>query len=195
MAAACCERNVAKKQVEGRSDSTESRSAAMSPCRVGGADAGKQVGKLRALAWRWDRHTTPAQLCWRAGNDASSAKQPSNASEMAHPSPAKRTCSCATSFCSSLMRSRSLDTRRTLCRGVSRSASCSEGAGHSARVGKMTWRQAQPCFHEQLVHADLPQAPHSLPTCRRSSTASLLSHLCASLSTEAAGVRRRTCLH
>ena len=43
MAAACWERKVAKKQVEGRSDSTASRSAAMSDCKdtwVGGVGSG-----------------------------------------------------------------------------------------------------------------------------------------------------------
>lgn len=45
MAAACCERKVAKKQVEGRSDSTESRSAAMSACRVQGCGGGGRCGE------------------------------------------------------------------------------------------------------------------------------------------------------
>lgn len=44
MAAACCERNVAKKQVEGRSDSTESRSAAISAC---GQEVGARIGDTR----------------------------------------------------------------------------------------------------------------------------------------------------
>lgn len=69
----------------------------------------------------------PVDLEGKAGSQPSWHIAPLKATQPHQAKFPMPTCSCVTSFCSVLMRSRSLDTRRTLCRGVSRSASWTRG--------------------------------------------------------------------